>query len=493
MIELGPAAWKLKTATGKNGWMAMTLHPAFWKAVSAFLLLCVLVQQYALSGTRTSAVQQAIHSTPHIEAPEFTGPNASSEQELDQKNESLAKITAQADAWSYSWARDADNHGLSEQQCDSAFPNLWNEIERSEDFWKEKRIGVQDIELFAANDGGVRVLLANSQLRIIKTKGLHRDDFRHRIIAVLQQLLRAITAAEAVDEPIPDIEFTVVVDDKAVPHPEKNGAYFAFARAYANRRHDSLWITPDFHFFGAPPEAGSFREMREKFRKHDSPLAKKIQKVVWRGATWTNPEVREPLLNETEGQTWADVKAMSWEDPASIMPMEAFCKYKYVVNTEGRAWSARMTHLLNCDSLLLVHDVEWIAHYYHLLDTDSNCVHVARNFSDLGEKIQYYNTHADEAQKIADNARTMFRERYTTPAATACYWRKLLRAYARVAFTPRTTAIKENKHKLASKEQLRGISFEEFIVHDNTQDYPYIPTKKPDEKAQKKPGARWVT
>lgn len=490
MIELGNPAPTSKVLSGKNALAAMTIHPAFWKGISAFLLLCVVAQQYLLYGARTATSVQALDTIQHIEAPDLAVLEESGYHEPDDRNTSKVGLVSQADAWTFDWARDADNHGLSEEQCDSAFPELWKEIERSEEYWREKKISAQNIELFKGNDGGVRVLLTNSTLRIIRTKGLHRADFRHRIIAVLQQLLRAITAAEAVDEPIPDIEFTVVVDDKAVQHPDKDGAYLTFARAYANHKHDSLWVTPDFHFYGAPPEAGSFREMRELFRKHDSPLAQKIQKVVWRGAKWTNPKIRGPLLDVTKGKSWADVKAMSWEDPSTIMPMEAFCRYKYVVNTEGRAWSARMTHLLNCDSLLLVHDVEWIAHYYHLLDTDSNCVHVARDFSDLEQKIQYYNKHPEEAQKIADKAKSMFRERYTTPAATACYWRKLLRAYARVAFAPETTTIVRNKHKLASKQEQRGISFEKFIVHDNTQDYPYKSQEKPNQKAGKKTGAR---
>jgi hypothetical protein len=166
-------------------------------------------------------------------------------------------------------------------------------------------------------------------------------------------------------------------------------------------------------------------------------------------------------------------QVIDWQDESTIMPMEAFCRYRYTVNTEGRAWSARMTHLLNCDSLLVVHDVDWIAHYYHLLDTGLNCIHANRNFSDLEETIEYYNAHLDEAQQIADTARRTFRERYTSPAATACYWRKLLRTWADVSFSPVVTEPTPKKHSMAAKRKPRGISFEEFIVHENTKDYPY--------------------
>lgn len=221
----------------------------------------------------------------------------------------------------------------------------------------------------------------------------------------------------------------------------------------------------------APPEADAFRIQQAKCRQHDSPLERKIPKVVWRGVEWTNPEVRKPLVAATKGQTWADVVVMDWEKKDDIIPMDAFCKFRYVVNTEGRAWSARMTHLLNCDSLLFVHDVEWIAHYYHLLDVGSNCVRVERDFSDLGERVLYYNDHMEEAQAIADAQRQTFRERYTTPAATACYWRKMMRAWAEVSFKPTTKVVLKQKNKLQSAERLRGISLEEFLNHENTQDY----------------------
>lgn len=129
-----------------------------------------------------------------------------------------------------------------------------------------------------------------------------------------------------------------------------------------------------------------------------------------------------------------------------------------------------MTHLFNCDSLLFVHDVEWIAHYYHLLDTGTNCVHVNRTFENLEEQVDYFNKNLDQAQRIADQARHTFRERYTTPAATACYWRKLMRTWAEtVTFTPRIDIAKDG-HRM---KKTRGITFEEFIVHKNDADYPY--------------------
>ncbi|EME49634.1 hypothetical protein DOTSEDRAFT_92812, partial [Dothistroma septosporum NZE10] len=367
-------------------------------------------------------------------------------------------------AWFYDWARDRDNLSLNTEQCDAAFPELYEEIDRAVRYWNEpgRKVTSESIELVDGNDGGVRVLIAGQQLRIIQTRGLGRTDFRHRIIAVLQQIQTALNAAQSAGQPLPDAEFTVIVDDKPIVG-DKARPLWGFTRAFANPRHDNIWVIPDFHFFGAPPEAEGWSLQQTKSREHDGPLDRKIPKLAWRGVEWTNPEVRKPLLNVTEGKPWADVVRMSWDNRESVIPMDSFCKFRFVVNTEGRAWSARMTHLLNCDSLLIVHDVEWIAHYYHLLDTDTNCVRVERNFSDLEATIKYYNEHLAGAQKIANTAKTTFRERYTTPAATACYWRRLLRSWATVAFQPKTTELIKAKTKLSPAETLRGIAFEQFV------------------------------
>lgn len=171
---------------------------------------------------------------------------------------------------------------------------------------KDRRILEENIDLYGGNHGGLRVLIHDQQLRIIETRGLHRDDFRHRIHAVVHQLNRAMTAAEWANEPFPDTEFTVVVDDIAVL-PDSPSALWAFTRSYANVAHDSLFVIPDFHFYAAPPEAEGFQAMQAKARKHDSPIEEKIPQVVWRGVEWTNTDVRRPLLEVTEGQPWADV------------------------------------------------------------------------------------------------------------------------------------------------------------------------------------------
>lgn len=272
-----------------------------------------------------------------------------------------------------------------------------------------------------------------------------------------------MTSVEGVDALFDDAEATIVVDD--YPNFPRDGralATWSFTRALANDEYAGVWLIPDFNFWSAPPVAGAFQEMQSKARKHDARIVDKQQQLVWRGVDWTNPDVRGALLNATTDEPWADVKKMNWSNDTDQMPLDAFCSYAYVVNTEGRSWSSRLTHLLHCDSVPVSHDLARVAHYYHLLVPHANFILVKRDFSDLGEKMRFYLNHPDAAQNIADLARVTFRERYITPAATACYWRRLLRSWSSVAFKPAgyETVTSSSFHK---EIRIRGITFEEFL------------------------------
>ncbi|KAI5370822.1 Putative glycosyl transferase CAP10 domain-containing protein [Septoria linicola] len=423
---------------GMSGHSRWNVHPTFWKILCATLALILAFREYSgpamgflvrhqVSGS--SAQQPFLAVSETYTRPKFAP--LSNANSIDLRS------------WIYNWARDSNNAALSAGQCDLAFPELYHEIDRAKQHFSGKSITEKDIDLSSGNEGGVRILVTESQVRIVETRGLHREDFRHRIIGIVQQVVQAVAAADASGEAIPTIEFTVVVDDMAVLNDGSPGALWAFTRRYADTQQDNVWVAPDFHFFGAPPEAEGFRTMQQKCRKRDSPLKQKIPQVVWRGAVGTNEAVRQPLLDVTAGKSWANVTSIDWFNPDStIMAMENFCKFRYTVNTEGRSWSARMTHLINCDSLLFVHDVEWIAHYYHLLDTGTNCVHVNRTFENLEEQVDYFNKNLDQAQRIADQT---------------------------VTFTPRIDIAKDG-HRM---KKTRGITFEEFTVHKNDEDYPY--------------------
>lgn len=189
-----------------------------------------------------------------------------------------------------------------------------------------------------------------------------------------------------------------------------------------------------------------------------------IPKIVWRG----NPDfnhIRESLIDVTRGKDWADVMSIHELKDGIWMRIDEFCKYAITVYTEGFTYSGRLKFLMNCHSLLFVHEeVEYRTHYSHLLVTDGpqqNCVTIKKDWSDLEEKVKWYLDHPEESERIITNSLMTFRSRYTTRAATSCYIRRLIRGFSEVAWTPETHVPMNDWDEEGMR--LRGRSYEKFF------------------------------
>lgn len=112
--------------------------------------------------------------------------------------------------------------------------------------------------------------------------------------------------------------------------------------------------------------------MREYSKAVDGPISNKIPKLMWRGAVWTNPTLRGALVQETEDKPWADVSDFDWSTRSGHIATEDFCQFGFLAHTEGRSWSDRLKYLLNCRSVRVAHELEWSAHYYHLLKSEGS-------------------------------------------------------------------------------------------------------------------------
>lgn len=418
------------------------MHPFLWKGVLAAFLLVIV---FAVLFTGQYSVRE--FSSPHL-LPTSVGKSHAKDKSGKH--------------WSYDWERDRDDYDLTSAQCDVAFPDLYHEIERATTMWKQRKheITPEDIDISWRRDAAFRVLVKDGEVRITETRDTMNDAYRPRTLAVLHQINRAVIGAGS--EHIPTVEFSVTVDDMSlIPNaPNDNHTVWNFARRLIDHDQDRVWLIPDFNFW-ATPSASGFSDMQRKSREHDADLQDKLQQVAWRGVAWTN-DVRHELLKVTADKKWADVREVIWQNHTNFMEEEDMCDYLFLVHTEGRSWSGRLKYLLNCDSVPIVHDLDWAGHYYHLLDPGVNYVQVKRDFTDLEEKIKYYMSHTEEAQTIATNSMATFRQRYTSPAAQACYWRKLLRSWNTVAVTPEVYENVTVEGQAGQMTRLRGITFEEF-------------------------------
>ncbi|KAM3416276.1 hypothetical protein BST61_g7882 [Cercospora zeina] len=404
-------------------------------------------------------------------------------------------------SWTYAYREHGRNFGLTEEQCGAAFPDLFKEIDRAVEYRKTVAGNITQDETSVdwKEDGIVKAQIYENQLYILDPRGITDGNTRPRALATLNSLHRAVSASPTM---LPNIEFSFVVHDFALDfwHPG-NQTTWAYTR---KTDQPSLWLMPDFGLWGWP-DVGlrSYQELQSVLERTESLFEDKVPKLVWRGSLDVgSKEVRQGLVDHSKDQPWADVKALHWDDPADIeqnlLTMQDHCAYQFVAQTEGNSYSGRLKFLLNCHSVLLSHDLEWVELYHHLMighGLEQNYVHVQRDYSDLRTKMRrllHPSSFSNSAQTIADNARRTFRERYLTPAAEACYWRALIRAWASVqGFEPQFWQEVEHFDKVTQKKQKLqrpvGAPFEAYAIMEEVNwEVPAIPRKmcikKPEEE-----------
>ncbi|KAF3921814.1 hypothetical protein AA313_de0204708 [Arthrobotrys entomopaga] len=357
-------------------------------------------------------------------------------------------------------SQDGRNYLMTEAQCDAAFPGLYAEIARAVEDRKSNPVTLEELERVNSNIYGYfRGIIYNQQLYVIKLV----DPNFSRGFASLMAMHRAIITSP---EPLPNIEFTFNTADFI----EEPAATWTYARRYNETLN---WLMPDFGYWSWPePKVGSYHEVRLKalIAEESVPWEKKIPKMVWRGATLNLP-VRLALINKTEGREWADVKALDWGSDESksqdLLSMSDHCHYRFVAHTEGHSYSGRLKYLQQCRSVVIAHKLEWVQHYHSLLvasGPNQNYIECERDFSDLGEVIKDLTKNPRKAKRIADNSVKLLRDRYLTPAAEACYWRKFIKGWRSVSFEPKL---------LDERGNLRGVPIESFILERRTDWVPY--------------------
>ncbi len=262
-----------------------------------------------------------------------------------------------------------------------------------------------------------------------------------------------------------------------------------------------MFLIPHFSFWAWNlPFVGSMsraaRAIAALESTYSAPLGSwhnKIGKAVWRGTSWFNsvhsPRMRQDLVMTARGKPWADVETLNWtgsnKNASNALKIEDFCRYKYIIHTEGVTYSGRFQFLQMCASVVLTPPIQWMQHTTHLVrplfssslglqnvveeeDDDNpaskakkkkkgpwvpskavqtawpvqykpeeaNIVFVAPDWSDLGATVAWLEAHPKIAEGIARRQRDLFvGGGYFSPAAETCYWRALVRGWAKVART----------------------------------------------------------
>lgn len=291
--------------------------------------------------------------------------------------------------------------------------------------------------------------------------------------------------------------------------------------------HFSFWAW-DLPFIGSISRAAAaITQLEETQFQGNRWHSHKDPRAVWRGTTWFNsihnPQLRYKLVSTAKNKPWADVQGLEWSSSSSTnsdgngntntknasnsLAIEDFCKYKYVLHTEGISYSGRFQFLQMCASVTITPPIQWMQHTTHLvrplfssdLDLDkarslrkrrdgktkdtrakpgnakeggwtphvrherawprryepneANIVFVSPDWSDLEDTVHWLEEHPKVAEGIARRQRELFvGGGYFSPAAEACYWRELVRGWAKMA-----------RPEKGEFEEL-GVPYEEFVL-----------------------------
>ncbi|KAF7196450.1 hypothetical protein HII31_02178 [Pseudocercospora fuligena] len=379
--------------------------------------------------------------------------------------------------WQWVADRDRNNHSLTSQQCHQAFPDLYSEIYRSQAYWRDRlgptgKLTEDNWGLKWSNDGGLRAMIWEGKLYIIESRGLnHFLHWKERSHATLHNIQRAIIGAR---EPIPNIEFSIKINDKIeLTNEHPNNTVWNFNRDVHDEAMKQVWLIPDFNFWAYPRVTGAYGDFQRQAIDFYDDYNAKTPKLVWRGTTDFNPEIRLKLLEQSDGKSWSDVhkvaedvhdeEATKWR-----ISMPDHCKYKFAVHTEGTTWSGRLKYLLSCHSTIIIHPLKYTTHLYHLLEAEGpnqNYVRCEKDWKDLPPTMNDLLANPSKAKKIADNAAAKFRDRYFTPAAQTCYFRELFKVWSDI--TPTPSPYVENKLPDGTTEKVwRGMTYEEYVFWD---------------------------
>ncbi|KAK9426183.1 hypothetical protein SUNI508_12544 [Seiridium unicorne] len=399
-----------------------------------------------------------------------------------------------------------NNRFLTSDQCAAAFPELTKDIDDAvaKGPFTLEASGPLGPLIGRIKDGKLFILQATSP------NDLSRDMMLHRT-AALHQIHAALLTSPSPNE-VPDTIFAFT------HHDNPSSKAFSYSRPADPSRntpsapyfpipHFSFWSWP-LPFIKSLPHAMHSIAALEDTTKWSS----KIPKAVWRGTphfnspSTTSAHLRQDLILTAKDKPWSDIEALKWTDSghnaSNALPISDFCKYRYIVHTEGVTYSGRLQFHQLCASVILTPPVSWMQHTSHLIRPlfssslpgvervlrpgrelgngvtekvsfapypaswvteawgsgvgadEANMIFVAPDWSDLEAVVLWLEDHPKVAESVARRQReTFYGGGYLSPAAEACYWRSAIRGWSQVV-----------NYRDQGFEDMDAVPYEEFVL-----------------------------
>lgn len=229
-----------------------------------------------------------------------------------------------------------------------------------------------------------------------------RDNFESRGELTLKMILDAIITHHA---PIPAADIIVHTTD--CPYAMLKGNYYYCCEDERELNH----VIPDYTF-SAWPEAGidSYANITSQMiRAGEQPI--QHNKIFWIGNVGTHPN-REVLYNLSGGQyrhifevhhTMVN-KHGSRGARYPYVTLPYHCKYKYLIDIEGRGYSGRLKYFLFSKRLLFIQERRYKEFFHFNLIPYVHFIPVKNDLSDLVDRYMEVKDNDSLYEQITTNA-----------------------------------------------------------------------------------------
>jgi hypothetical protein len=255
---------------------------------------------------------------------------------------------------------------------------------------------------------------ANLTLRFTLRRGRHeiidRGGYESRNAATTHLLVEAIQKSRG--DFTRSFSLPIFTDDFVRRPP-----CFRHAAYCTDEFGSSTLAIPDFLFWGWPQVGVADYERSVDAMLSAGDRTPDDPRLFWIGNPATHP-TRERFLEIAASDRRIHGVAISWlhGSPANssgclrtrddrYVTLEEHCRYRYLIDLQGRGYSARVKLLLFSGRTLFLQARRWKEYFYADLRPMEHYVPVREDLSDLGAMLDWADANPREARLIADQAR----------------------------------------------------------------------------------------
>ncbi|XP_017883477.1 O-glucosyltransferase rumi homolog, partial [Ceratina calcarata] len=247
---------------------------------------------------------------------------------------------------------------------------------------------------------------------------------------------------------LPDMDLVINVRDYPQSSKHFGSPLPIFSFSKTRQYYDITY--PAWSFWEGGPAISLYPRGLGRWDEHRRSLDKASNNTVWerkenkaffRGSRTSAERDNLVLLSRkrpelvdaryTKNQAWKSDEDTLYAPPASEVPLEAHCNYKYLFNYRGVAASFRHKHLFLCRSLVFHVGDEWTEFYYDAMLPWLHYIPVPKDADQtVLESLIQFVIHNDKLSKtIADRGRDFIWNNLRM-ADIEQFWEKLLKKYS---------------------------------------------------------------